>query len=88
MVDFGGPVSTVPDASATAGHAGGHGPAHLVRHLPSLLRLRGGHDPSTARSRDTGIVALLTDAGFPDAREVDHVDHRFGRVTFVQATRP
>ena len=41
-----------------------------------------------ARNLDDGIVALLIDAGFGDAREVEHVDHRFGRVTVVQATRP
>jgi hypothetical protein len=34
-----------------------------------------------------GVVGLLTGAGFGDAREVERVDHRFGPVTFVQATR-
>ncbi|GAA2621136.1 class I SAM-dependent methyltransferase [Paractinoplanes durhamensis] len=33
-----------------------------------------------------GIVTLLADAGFGDAQEVAHADHRIGRVTFVQAT--
>ena len=40
------------------------------------------------RNLGDGIVALLADAGFADAREVAHVDHRFGRITFVQATHP
>jgi hypothetical protein len=31
---------------------------------------------------------MTRDAGFGDAREVAHADHRFGRVTFVQATHP
>jgi hypothetical protein len=32
-------------------------------------------------------VRLLADAGFTDAREVEQVAHRFGPITFVQATR-
>lgn len=40
-----------------------------------------------ARNFDDGILALLAGAGFEDAREVEYVDHRFGRVSFVQATR-
>jgi hypothetical protein len=30
---------------------------------------------------------MLSDAGFTDAREIDHIDHRFGPITIVQATR-
>ncbi len=85
VVDFGGPGSNVDDA----GHAThGHGPVHALRHLPHLLRSRVAHRPVVARNHGDGIVALLADAGFGDAREVAHSDHRFGRVTFVQATRP
>ncbi|MGH3432218.1 MAG: hypothetical protein ACRDQB_05210 [Thermocrispum sp.] len=40
-----------------------------------------------ASNHGDGIVTLLAEAGFGDAREVAHVDHRFGRVAFVQATR-
>ncbi|HEY3014252.1 MAG TPA: class I SAM-dependent methyltransferase [Nocardioides sp.] len=87
IADFGGPDRPEQDADRAA-HA--HGPAHALRHLASLL-------PGTGRAArrstvvgnfDGGIVDLLTQAGFADAREVDHLDHRFGRVSFVQATRP
>lgn len=42
----------------------------------------------TACNHGNGIVTLRTEAGFDDAREVAHTDHRLGRITFVQATRP
>ncbi|WP_034271582.1 class I SAM-dependent methyltransferase [Haloechinothrix halophila] len=83
ILDFGGSTSHAEDAH----HQHGHGPAHVLRHLPQLLRSRVAHSPPVARNLDDGIVALLAEAGFDDAREVDHVDHRFGRVTIVQATR-
>ncbi|MFI6788065.1 hypothetical protein ACIBG4_12125 [Nonomuraea sp. NPDC050383] len=66
----------------------GHGLAHALQHLPRLIRSRVAHSPVMARNHGDGIVALLAEAGFGDAREVAHADHRFGRVTFVQATRP
>lgn len=83
VLDFGGPTSHAEDAH----HQHGNGPAHVLRHLPRLLRSRVAHSPPVARNLDNGIVALLADAGFDDAREVEHVDHRFGRVTIVRATR-
>jgi SAM-dependent methyltransferase len=87
VVDFGGPTSNVEDTHhPTHGH--GHGPVHALRHLPRLMRSRVAHSPIVARNHGDGIVALLTKAGFGDAREVAHADHRFGRITFVQATRP
>ncbi|MFG2087531.1 MULTISPECIES: class I SAM-dependent methyltransferase [unclassified Spirillospora] len=85
VVDFGGPSSDAGDADHTAR---GHGPAHALRHLPRPLRSRVAHSPVAARDHGDGIVALLTETGFGDAREVAHADHRFGRITFVQATRP
>jgi ubiquinone/menaquinone biosynthesis C-methylase UbiE len=85
LVDFGGPA-TAGDAHRTT-HGHGHGPAHALRHLPGLVRSRVARSAVVARNLDNGIVALLTEAGFADAREVEHVDHRFGRMTFVQATR-
>jgi len=85
IADFGGPSS---DAGDEGGTSHGHSPAHVLRHLPRPRRFRAAHDPAAARDRDDGIVALLTEAGFVDAREVAHTDHRFGRVAFVQATRP
>ncbi|WP_369370262.1 class I SAM-dependent methyltransferase [Promicromonospora sp. Populi] len=44
-------------------------------------------NPHTARNLEGGLLRLLADAGFTDAREVAHVEHRFGPITFVQATR-
>lgn len=85
VVDFGGPAQAAEDARHPA-H--GHGPAHALRHLPRLLRSRAAQSPAVARNLGDGIVALLNAAGFGDAREVEHANHRFGRVTFVQATRP
>ncbi len=84
IVDFGGPASTADDT----GHPHGHGPVHALRHLPRLMRSRVARNPVVARNHGNGIVTLLTDAGFDDAREIAHTDHRFGRVTFVQAGRP
>jgi SAM-dependent methyltransferase len=87
VVDFGGPVSNAEDVTHPArGH--GHGPVHARRHLPRLMRSRVAHSPLVARNHGDGLVALLAEAGFGDAREVAHADHRFGRVSFVQATRP
>lgn len=86
VVDFGGPASNVEDAGHPT-HDHGHGLAHALQHLPRLLRSRVAHSPVVARNHGNGIVALLATAGFGDAREVAHADHRFGRVTFVQATR-
>jgi len=85
IADFGGPTPNAEDARH-ATH--GHGSAHALRHLPRLARSPAAHNPAVARNLGDGIVALLAEAGFADTREVDHVDHRFGRITFVQATRP
>lgn len=78
IVDFGGP---------TDGHAAHrHGPVHALRHLsPVSTRVA---RRAVASNLGNGLVTLLADAGFAEAREVEHVEHRFGRVTFVQATRP
>jgi SAM-dependent methyltransferase len=86
VVDFGGAASTVEDAGHPT-HRHGHNPIHALRHLPRLTRTRVAHRPTEAR-HDDGIVTLLADAGFGDAQEVAHADHRLGRITFVQATRP
>ena len=85
VVDFGGPA---PDAEDAHHRTHGHGPAHALRHPLRLVRSSVARTPAVARNLGDGIVALLVEAGFADAREVEHVDHRFGRVTFVQATRP
>lgn len=86
IVDFGGAGGAgSSDGSDHSGHGhGGHGHGGHDRrgHGP-----RGGHD----RPRGHGaadLVRLLTDAGFTDVREVEHVEHRFGPIAFVQATRP
>lgn len=85
VVDFGGPTPRVDDAHHPT-H--GHGPAHVLRHLPRVLRSRVAQTPAVARNLGDGIVTLLNEAGFRDAREVEHVDHRIGRIAFVQAIRP
>ena len=84
VVDLGGPAPNAEDAHP----AHGHGAAHALRHLPRLVRSRVARTPAVTRNLGDGIVALLVEAGFGDAREVGHVVHSFGRVTFVQATRP
>jgi ubiquinone/menaquinone biosynthesis C-methylase UbiE len=85
IVDFGGPMREA-DGAAHAAH--GHGPAHALRHLPGLVRAKAAQNRTVARNLEDGIPRLLVAAGFDGAREVEHVDHRFGRVTFVQAIRP
>jgi len=85
VLDFGGPT---PNAEDPRHPTHGHGPVHALLHLPRLVPSRVAQSPAVARNLGHGIVALLAEAGFADAREVEHVDHRFGPVTFVQATRP
>lgn len=85
VTDFGGPSSNVEDYLPEHDH--GHGLRRVLRHLPRLMRSRVAHSPVVARNHGNGIVALLAAAGFEDAGEVAHVDHKFGRITFVQATR-
>ena len=71
IVDFGAP----DHGPGGHGHKGHEGHRHR------------GMNAYTERNLGNGIVDLLTDAGFTDAREVDHIDHRFGPITIVQATR-
>lgn len=83
VVDFGGPAEHTDAASHSAQS---HRPARALRHLPALLRSHVAPNlpvPSDVK----GVATLLKEAGFGDAREVAQIDHRFGRVTFVQATR-
>lgn len=86
IVDFSAPAEGDGHGHGRAGH--GHGPAHAVRHLPKLVRARVAEHPTAPDIGNGGIVALLTEAGFANAAEIAHVDHRFGPVTVVQATRP
>src|SRR5215217_2623990 len=83
VVDFGGPA-----ANDGQHLTHGHGPAHALSHLPHLLRSGVARNSTVARNLDNGIVALLAEAGFSDAGEVEHLEHAFGPITFVQATRP
>lgn len=85
VVDFGGPAQGAGEARH---HEHRHGPVRALRHLPGRLRSRVAQSVAVAPNLGDGIVALLAGAGFGDAREAAHVDHRFGRITFVQATRP
>lgn len=79
---------TVLDLGGPGGDAGhehhAHGPAHALRHLVPSRVARSEH---VAKNLDDAIPRLLAGAGFEDAREVEHVDHRFGPITYVQATR-
>ena len=85
VVDFGGPA---PDTEGARHPAHGHGPLHALPQLPGLIGSRVARSPALARDLGDGIVVLLAGAGFGDARQVEHVDRRFGRITVVQATRP
>lgn len=85
VVDFGGPG---PAAEHPSPQAHAHGPGHLLRHLSRRSRSRQAKGTAAAQRLGDGIVALLVGAGFSDAKEVGHLDHRFGRISFVQATRP
>lgn len=102
IVDFGSSDEADGGSHEHAGgHAGGHSGGHGgVRGHGRLRGHRpGGHgsagsgrssaadNPHTSRNLEGGLVRLLADAGFADAREVEHVTHRFGPITFVQATR-
>ena len=91
IVDFDPPASTAEDAGHherdRRPHEHGHGLAHALRHLPRFVRSRVAQSASTLPNDGVGVVALLVEAGFGDVREVDHLDHRFGRLAFVQATR-
>ena len=81
----GGRVTIVDMGGAGAdAHDHDHG---AWQHLTAPLRSRAARMPAIARNQGTGIIDLFTDAGFTDVREVYHVDHRLGRMTFVQATR-
>ncbi|WP_141579082.1 class I SAM-dependent methyltransferase [Actinomadura sp. WMMA1423] len=91
IADFSGPSSDAEDAghSAHAHGGGGHGRGrgHGRPHL-RLRRSRPAHVVDVAGGHGEGIVTLLTEAGFDDARAVGEADMRFGRITFVRATRP
>ncbi|HEY3530300.1 MAG TPA: class I SAM-dependent methyltransferase [Nocardioides sp.] len=85
IADFGGPAQ----ATDAAGHASHHHrPGHALLHLPRLLRSRVQRGPERAHALGDGVPLLLAGAGFVEAREVGHVDHRYGRAGFVQAIRP
>lgn len=78
IVDFGGATGAT---GVTGADRSGHG--HGARGHGH----RGGHGKPRGHGQ-ADLVRLLADAGFTDVREVEHVEHRFGPITFVQATRP
>ena len=81
------------------GEQHGHGHGRGRRRGPGSTGAYGrvrGHDrggsgvaanPHTARNLEGGLLRLLADVGEPGVREVDRVQHRYGPLTFVQATR-
>lgn len=84
VVDFGG--------AGGEGHAG-HADHSAHDHGSAQGRGHGrrghghrGHDRPRGHGQ-VDLVRLLADAGFTDVREVEHVQHRFGPIVFVQATR-
>ncbi|GAB2498252.1 hypothetical protein GCM10027063_42140 [Promicromonospora xylanilytica] len=89
IVDFGDPDAGAEDGRhgggrgrrghEHAGHGGGRGHDHAGHD-----RSHRGH-PHPART-GVSLLRLLAGAGFADAREVERVEHRFGPLTFVQAT--
>ena len=96
IVDFGS--SDGADGSAhghESGHESGHGGVRGHGRLGAHGGLRGhgrgrssvATNAHTARNLEGGLVRLLADAGFADAREADHLEHRYGPITFVQAKR-
>jgi ubiquinone/menaquinone biosynthesis C-methylase UbiE len=85
VVDVDGPA---PDAGDAHHATHGHGPAHALGHLRRPVRSRVADNPTVAGNLDNSLIGLLAEGGFGDVREVDHIDHRLGRVTFVRATRP
>ncbi|MDR7383411.1 class I SAM-dependent methyltransferase [Promicromonospora iranensis] len=79
------------DGADEGADAGGHGRGAGHGHEHGRGRLRG-HGRSHGHGKPRGhgpsnLVRLLTDVGFTDAREVEHTEHRFGPMAFVQATR-
>jgi SAM-dependent methyltransferase len=70
-------------SSGSSDHSGhGHGGHDRRGHG------RGGEHGRPRGHGPADLVRLLADAGFADVREVEQVEHRFGPITFVQATRP
>ena len=92
IVDLGGPDggdgSHDPDGGGRR-HEGGDGRSrgHGSRGHGSRGHGRSRGHGSGGHGSGGGLVRLLTDAGFADAREVEHMEHRYGPITFVQATR-
>jgi SAM-dependent methyltransferase len=86
ILDFGGTGHGESHSGAADGgtHSGTHGP---LAHLTGLLRRRAINDERLKPNLDDGLTALLRDAGFTDAAEIDHRDTAMGPLAYVQATR-
>lgn len=94
IVDFDGQEGHGHPGHGNNQHARGHhhgqpdrGLRHVLRHVGGLVRSRPVRNPIMARAVDNDLVTLLADAGFADAAEIAHTDHRIGRIAVVQATR-
>lgn len=69
------------------GHDRNHDHDHDHEHGLGRWRRRADRNQG-AGHHGADLVGLLRDAGFEDSKELDRVDHRFGTIVFVQATRP
>ena len=85
---------TIVDLASSGGGDGSHGDGshgdgtHAGHGRRGRGRSAGSAHPHPARNLGGGaLVRHLADAGFTDAREVERVEHRYGPLTFVQATR-
>lgn len=84
VVDFGG--SEHGHGHGGDGHGGHEHGGHEHGHRHGVKR-RTMENTYVSRNLDDGLVRLLREAGFEDVAEVEHIEHRFGEVTIVRATR-
>ncbi|MFD7021731.1 class I SAM-dependent methyltransferase [Promicromonospora sukumoe] len=72
-----------PGSIGAYGRVRGHGRGHDRGGSEAAAQA----DHHTARPPAADLLRLLADAGFTDVREAERAEHRYGRLTFVQATR-
>lgn len=91
LTDFGGPAHGGPVHEAGGSHGQAHWYGRLRGHGRPHRHAGGDHHPGGGQDATGGpgggLVRILADAGFADAREVARIDHRYGPIAIVQATR-